>query len=691
PASGLSDQGVDALAFEAAFRLEAERLTGTDTLAVDAVGLWEAGSVGRVLVSFVDPQLSAASGALMRPAGLVRDLQALREATAVEASADVLIAVHPSVARTTQGMPSLDEGAAKAGLNLRLVAATSTDEVLASVSEATKAVYLDAGTSSPTEDLRALAQALTERSVVTWAASPRVVAWGWFASASADFVEPLARRAVLALVDSTRQDSLAAPLPLPARLTVNEATARQLGQALTWPVLLEAEFVETAARPSEKLNLADAVRGAAESNLAVRASEFAVDGAEAGVGSAWSALLPQVVASSTARIINEDLGAAALGGANPERLWTVEANLGQVLFSERAFAGVSIAERFAAAQRFERDDARLQAAQEGGRAFVGVLRAETGKGVVRDQARRALADLETAQLRQDAGEAGPADVARLQAELARIRQSLAGTLGGIEAARYALNQALNRPLDEPLVLDVPAGESPLDAPRALVASIPVLDLLSGPARSTSLAERYAQATLEQAPAIRALESVLSARKRQAAAVGRSLYLPEIQLFAGASARLAEGGAGLDLPPGLPIPPFPDETWSAGVSLQFPLFLGGGRISERRKAKAEAAEAQARLDLVVQQLVQGSRSAAAILSATYAAYGQAEEAARAAREAYDDVSQLYREGLVGVTDLVAAQEALRLTEGLVSTAAYDVVDAYIDLQRVSGSFDVLSES
>ncbi|MEM6336241.1 MAG: hypothetical protein AAF752_06720, partial [Bacteroidota bacterium] len=46
PASGLSDQGVDALAFEAAFRLEAERLTGTDTLAVDAVGLWEAGSFG---------------------------------------------------------------------------------------------------------------------------------------------------------------------------------------------------------------------------------------------------------------------------------------------------------------------------------------------------------------------------------------------------------------------------------------------------------------------------------------------------------------------------------------------------------------------------------------------------------------------------------------------------------------------
>ncbi|MEM1271575.1 MAG: hypothetical protein AAGI08_16130, partial [Bacteroidota bacterium] len=165
PASGLSDQGVDALAFEAAFRLEAERLTGTDTLAVDAVGLREAGSFGRVLVSFVDPQLSAASGALIRPAGLVRDLQALREATAVEAGADVLIAVHPTAVGTTLAVRSLAKLAAKAGLNLRLVAATSTDEVLASASEATKAVYLDAGTSLPAEDLQALAQALTERGV----------------------------------------------------------------------------------------------------------------------------------------------------------------------------------------------------------------------------------------------------------------------------------------------------------------------------------------------------------------------------------------------------------------------------------------------------------------------------------------------------------------------------------------------
>lgn len=706
-----------------------------------------ASSSTALALSMVDPALAGSlpSGVLQRPGALVRDLRLListfeKEALGGAAVGTIAIVAHPYAAgRAPTEALARDLGVA----SVVLVPATSGVSVQETVASAAPAlVYVDAGTGLAEAALRQLASDLAERDIRAFAATPEQVRLGFLAAASPGYEPALARRVALAIADLSRgetdeQAPLAAALP-PARLTIHTGTAARLGIALPWDLLLQADLVGEPAQAASGLTLDQATRIAARDNIGVAVEMYALEAAEASVSIARSGLLPQVTTSSTARLINEDLAAAALGGAAPERLWTVEASVAQVLFSERTFAGVGIQRRLAAAQQYQLEEAQLAAAAEGAHAFLGVLQAETGAAIAEERLARLAVDLDAAEARQRAGTASAADVARLRAESARARQDLARALGGVDAASFALNQALNLPInaevrptiegamaraseprqseprqsvvllasaepisagertstgsppslaDEALTGDALVSEA-LAAPRALLASIPVLPTVDSRAQTNLLADRYVEQALLSAPAARALASVIDAQEQRLGAARRAPYLPEVSVFANASTRLADGGAGLALPPGLPIPAAPDETWVVGVRLDFGLFLGGRQRAERRLASAELSQAQARLALIEQQLTQGVRTSAALLGTSYAAYNEAEDAADAAASAYADVARLYREGLVGVTALVEAQEALRLTQELAAAAAYEVAGAYVDLQRTTGSFDAL---
>ncbi|MEL6769740.1 MAG: TolC family protein [Bacteroidota bacterium] len=680
---------------------------------------------GGIQVALVDPVLVAETQrAVRRPNALARDVALLLESLTLSTETLTLV-VHPDWA--TVPPPRRADLAQTLGVaRVDIVPATNAAAIASAVPEGA-IVYVDAGTGLSDTALRDVAKNLTERGTPTLAATPTLVRHGFLASASPDFEEVLARHLALTLADAARSDSLAptaftAPRPLPARLTINAATASDLGLVFPWDVLLQANVLGEAAATAAPLGFDDAVQIAARDNAALRAEVYRAEAAEAAVALARSRVLPQVRLSSTARLVNEDLATSALGGAVPERLWTAEAEVFQVLFSEPAFAGIAAQRRFAVAARYERESVRLDAASNGALAFLGVLRAQTGAAIAEERVARTQVDLDAARSRSDAGMASAGDVARLQAEVARARQDLVLAWGGVEVAGLALNQTLDLPIDAPVQVAVegtgraqagegegavllasaatmPTADAPtpdaqravsdaLATPRSLLAQIPILSLVDAPAATREFAAQAEANALADAPAAQALQAVVTARQRQLTSAQRSLYLPELSLFASASTRLADGGAGLTIPQGLPVPPAPDETWAVGVQLSFDLFSGGRKNAQRRLAEAEVFQAQAQLDLVQQQLALGARAAATQLGTTHAAYRQAEDAARAAAEAYEDVARLYREGVVGVTALVEAQEGLRITQELAANAAYDVAEAYVDLQRATGRFDAL---
>ncbi|MEM0961198.1 MAG: TolC family protein [Bacteroidota bacterium] len=700
---------------------ELGRLLGPDRDSTLAVVSYASGSsdAEAVLVETADPLLvGSPEGVVTRPGALARDLDVLRRALGSELPGGPLaILVRPDLAADPEAGRRVRGAATEAGFSE--VETVSVDT--GALPEGTRVAYLDAGTGLDDGPLADRLDALAEQGVLVFAAAPRLVRLGALASASPPYEGRLAREVALAVQERLDgrvvEDMPLRPLP-PVRFSLNEATARRLGVSIPWGFRLEADVMDTGSVPESALTLDQAIREAANGALAVRAEAFAVRANQEEVGLARSAILPQVGVASTARVINDDLARVALGGAEPEWLVTVGAQLSQVLFDEPAFAGVAITRRVAIARGFDLAEARLDAADRAASGFVDLLRAETGASIERATLTRTRTNLEAARLRRTVGSSGPAAVARLEAEVAQSRGRLAQVLGAAEAARVALNGALNRALNEPVApqVDVEDEVSPGEAPGRLpgpdasgftrapdplrIARAFAADALSSvpggappsPEAARAFAGEAATLAARQSPAADALRSIVAARQRSLSSARRAFVLPSLRLDAGANVRLLEDGAGTEPPPpGLPIPPFPDETWRIGVTLSYPLVAGGARSARVRQARAEVESAQTQLDLVIQGVQVGARAAAQQLSANAAAFEQSLEAARAAQEAYDVVSELYREGLASLLDLLDAETALRIAEQLAAQSAFDVVESTIGLQRATGAFDALDDS
>ncbi|MEM6648009.1 MAG: TolC family protein, partial [Bacteroidota bacterium] len=436
---------------------ELTRLVGTDGALPEAsYGVWEQDTEATdgPTVAFADPVLlgDAAEGLITRPSTLANDLPKLFALLGAPVQ-HVALVVHPKTAALPGMAARLDLLATGSGIErISMWAATSGEDLITDVVERKDGfdvLYLDAGLGLPDADLAKLADIAMARKVAVFTAEAQRVADGFLASATPDFLDGLARRVALCLHDAATcpsSASLPAATPPPA-LTVNAATAAELGLTLPWATQLEAILVGSAPDADNPITLDEAMRRAADQNLAIEAERYALDQVDAQLRAAESVLYPQLGASTTARIINEDLANAALGGASPERLWTLDGTLEQLLFSNGAFGGISIQKKVAALQTLFFEEAKLGVAEEAGKAFLGVLRAQTGVAIARERIQRLTANLDAAQLRLDYGTTSPADVARLRAETASARQDLARALGGTEATRIALNQTLNAPLD----------------------------------------------------------------------------------------------------------------------------------------------------------------------------------------------------------------------------------------------------
>ncbi len=217
-------------------------------------------------------------------------------------------------------------------------------------------------------------------------------------------------------------------------------------------------------------------------------------------------------------------------------------------------AGVDAAE-FAAQASSEQYEAVLQDIKLGtGQHYIGVLRAESGLEVADSNVRTLKAHTERARQQYEFGAVPKNDFLATSVALADAEQRRLQAENALDYARAAYNRYLNRPLDQPVVLDphldidglVPAGES--------LASL----ILTATEQRDELAAMQAEAN-----ALRENSTAIRARSRpQFALTGGYMYLEN---------------AFLDR----------EEVWMAGVAFQWNLFNGG-----RNRDRAAALERQA---------------------------------------------------------------------------------------------------
>ena len=399
------------------------------------------------------PSPEAAACTVVAPQGWPSDtFRAFQRLTAFD-HVDVIVDAW-TLRHVPHAAERVTERAAAAGFTARLF--TLADEIPRS-GDAPRAVFLDATGPAPTDTVRALTQRMADRSIPVFAYDPAHVTHHGALAAPERIVRLRARRAALAI------ESIWTDAPPPAdptahddapsrRLVINAAVAEAQSIALSWDWQVDARIVNEPPSDGEVLSLARAMQQSIAANLTLRAERQQTEAAANQVDIARADLLPQIDASATGRLVNEDLASSSLG-AQPQELLTSAVSLRQVLFSEPLFAKLSVERRMQAMREFERQRVRLDAAQQAADAYVRVLQAEASVKIQRENVRVVRANLDAAQTRRQTGAADPREVSRLETQRARAEQGLLRAMGGLQKAKVQFNRVLNRPLDAAVVLD----------------------------------------------------------------------------------------------------------------------------------------------------------------------------------------------------------------------------------------------
>jgi len=172
-------------------------------------------------------------------------------------------------------------------------------------------------------------------------------------------------------------------------------------------VLTEAELIsEKRDDISRHLSLEGTMREALDVNLDLTTQDYKVAAGSENIRNAWSSLKPQLSVSGTGVIIDNDRAKASFGQMK-ERTVTGSAGFSQVLYSEHAWANVSIQRSLQESRLAEREQVRLDVAVEASIAYLNVLRMKNLERIQKNNLKLVHNNLELAQVRKIIGVAGP--------------------------------------------------------------------------------------------------------------------------------------------------------------------------------------------------------------------------------------------------------------------------------------------
>ena len=473
------------------------------------------------------------------------------------------------------------------------------------------------------------------------------------------------------------------------RLVINMATARQIGFYPTFAALMEAELLnEKAETTARQLTLNAAVDEAIEANLALLSKQQDVTANQENIAIANAARLPQIDLSALGSAIDSDR-ATPLGFGGAERLLSGSATLNQIIYSDKANANVSIQKSLQQGREDELEQVKLDIILLAATGYLDILRGKTLLTIQKENLNLTQSNLEVARTRVAVGAAGKGEVYRWESALATDRQRVINAQNNVKQAEYNLNRILNRPQEE----EFATSETEMTEPFVL-DQMPLVKYINN-RRIFELLRDFAVAIgLENAPELARADALLAAQKRLISGLFREYVVPSFAFQGDATRIFAEGGEGADGLEGVPpemadaFASPNDNAWFVGVGLSWPIFSGGGKRSEHRKAKLELERLLTDKAAIAQAVEQRTRSAVYQTGNSYVKIRFAQDGAEAATRTLDLVTIAYKEGLATILDMIDAQNVKIVAEELVANAVYSFLLDLMNSQRATNTFEFM---
>ncbi len=473
-------------------------------------------------------------------------------------------------------------------------------------------------------------------------------------------------------------------------LTLHRAFGRAVRRAVLPLALLLASPIAAPASAQTPLTLAEAIRLATERGEAVAIARAGESRADADAARARSLLLPQVglvsgytrtLASEFSIALDDIAAPCAPLAVNPsaaltDRVGELERaascgaigpnfNFGDLPFGQRNTyqATLSFAQplytggRVSAQRRQAELGQRLAAlgtssteaaiALDVTRAFYDAALADRLLAIAESGAAQAAAAYEQTRIAYEAGRQPEFELLRAQVARDNERPAVIRRRAERDVAYLRLRQLLELPADAPLVLDVDLDAPGLPAPTPFAAAL-----------DAQPAAEPDRASVQQAAALVAVRDA-------AVSVARAERLPAINL----SSTL--GRVGYPSDGFFPGPGDFRTNWSVGATLSVPLFEGGRIKANELSARADLAEAEARLRQARELAQLDSATARQELAAAQAVWEASAGTVQQAERAYQIAELRNREGLSTQLELSDSRLSLQVAQTNRAAAARDL--------------------
>lgn len=563
---------------------------------------------------------------------------------------------------------------------------TSTAAALAAIPADAGAVYVAPPLRLPAGSIEILAKGLIERRLPSFSMlGEGEVESGIMASlGQKSNFDRTARRTALHIqrvLSGDNASELPTSLNRDEQLTINMATVRAIGVWPPWHLITEAVLVKDVRSQAERhLTLATAIDSALEHNIDLAIAEILLSSGSQDVVRARATLLPQLEGSVLGTVIDEDRANASLGSAAERELsGTLEAT--QVIFSEAAWANLSIQKRLQDARVAERDRIQLDVIERTASAYLTLLRARTFEQIEKDNLRRTRSHLQLARVRLAVGTAGQGEVYRWESELASGQKRAIDANSRRNLAEISLSTVLHRPSESSFTI----AEADLDDPSLPTSDPRFSRYLSNPGIFRLFRQIISEDALHDSPELRQLDANIAAQRRALTSTKMSFITPIVGLSGNLTRLFDESGAGANFES--PIPGLGDGAdntdWSIGLKASLPLFSGGSRVADTRQARETLRRLETDRLSLVDEIDQRVRSALHRFGASYAGIQLARDAAEAANKNLDLASEAYSRGAVSILDLLDAQNAALVADQSAADAVYNCLSDWIDVERASG--------
>jgi len=571
------------------------------------------------------------------------------------------------------------------GIDLQVIGVGETiDKALSELSPEVDAVIVGALTQTPRAEFARLVDELIKRKLPSFSVfDVNDVDRGILACIITDVSAQMARRVALniqRILLGEEPGSIPVDISIGDQLRINMATARAIDVYPDWRVLIQAELInEDITDIERKLSLNSAVQEAIDVNLDLAARERFVAAGLEEVKEARSKLLPLIGLLGTGIAIDEDRAEASFG-SQAQRTFSGSVTATQVIYSESAWANLSIQKSLQRTREWDYEELRLDIAQAAATAYLNVLRAKTYERIQRDNLKRIRTNLEIARVRESTGIAGPAEVYRWESEMATNQKAVLEAGAQRMLAEIELNRLLHRPLEELFItLEADLNDQALYTGEYMLSYTRNLKLMAV-FRKFMVGEG-----LNASPELASLNAAIEAQERILRSASNSFWLPTFAFQADVSHIFTKAGAGSTPAP----PPFPatdDTSWSVGFSLSLPLIKGGEKIAVRTKARKELEQLQLQKKAITERLEQRILSAIYLTGASFVSIEQARDAEEAANKSLEIVQNAYTEGAVTILHLLDAQNAAFNAEQVAANAVYDFMIDLMEMERSIGRFE-----